>query len=714
MENNLYPPPPANVDPGVLDISPAFRKQVGVVITSIILFIIVYLFLVAAAIVLAIVLCWLGVAIIIAKPMFLTLILGLGLMAVGVSVIVFLVKFIFAVARDENSQRIEITEEQHPRLYAFVRRLTTETQTPFPKKIFISPNVNACVFYNSSFWSMFFPVRKNLEIGLGLVNSINISEFKAVVAHEFGHFSQKSMKLGSFTYNVNRVIHNMLFENNSYSSFLSAWGNLHGYLRIFVSITVRIAEGIQWILRGMYRLINKNYRGLSREMEFHADTVAASVSGGNNVISALSRIEVAANCYGSALNNANDKLKENRIATNIYTDQLVVFQSLAGDYHLPVKNGLPEISYHFIQSFSRSRINYKDQWASHPTLSERQTHLDRFSIETPPDTSSPWLLFDQPQALQEQLTRNLYANVTLEKEARPYDSREFEQWYNHRKEKYALPKAYNGFYEGRFLTVNWDLDGPGSSPSLDAPGSSPAAPAKTFDQLFNEETGQLQTSINSLEKDIEIVKAIKDKRLDVTSFDLDGVKHSRKDVDTVIRSLEQDIADLNARLQSLDREAYYFFLQQAQSPDKEALRKAYRSYQSISREYDEYATLVNMTLKTINPFYQGGVSHDTVMSIIATLKEKYEPQLKNTYTQLMVKGLISLDDNNELYTSLKAFVGKDYRYFIIDHFNDNELSELTGLAIRTAEHFGQQRFMIYKQMLELQLSSISTTAGQHP
>ncbi|MBN8850699.1 MAG: hypothetical protein BGO55_30650 [Sphingobacteriales bacterium 50-39] len=707
MENNLYPPSPTNVDPGVLDISPAFRKQVGTVITSIVLFAIVYLLLVAAAIVLAIVLCWLGVAIIIAKPMFLTLILGLGLMAVGVSVIVFLVKFIFAVAKDENSQRVEITEEQHPRLYAFIRRLTTETQTPFPKKIFISPDVNACVFYNSSFWSMFFPVRKNLEIGLGLVNSTNISEFKAVVAHEFGHFSQKSMKLGSFTYNVNRVIHNMLFENNSYSSFLSAWGNLHGYLRIFVSITIRIAEGIQWILRGMYRLINKNYRSLSREMEFHADTVAASVSGGNNVISALSRIEVAANCYNSALNNANDKLKENRIAANIYADQLVVFQSLAGDYHLPVKNGLPEISYHFIQSFSRSRINYKDQWASHPTLAERRTHLDRFSIEAPPDTSSPWLLFDQPQTLQEQLTRNLYANVTLSDDVKPYDSQEFERWYSARKEKYALPPAYNGFYDGRFVTVDWDLDSPGPGSPTGSSDTFNVPPVKSFDQLFNEETGQLQTSINSLEKDIEIVKAIKDKRLDVTSFDLDGVKHSRKDADTVIKSLEQDIAALNARLQSLDREAYYFFLQQSESSNKEALRNAYSSYQSISREYEEYAGLVNMTLKTINPFYAGGISHDTVMSIIATLKEKYEPELRKAYTQLMDKGLITLAGNNELYTSLKTFIGKDYRYFIIDHFNDDELNELTGLAIRTAEYFGQQRFMIYKQMLELQLSGIS-------
>jgi Zn-dependent protease with chaperone function len=127
---------------------------------------------------------------------------------------------------------------------------------------------------------MVFPVRKNLEIGLGLVNSINISELKAVIAHEFGHFSQRSMKLGSFTYNVNRIIYNMLYENNSYTGFLNAWGRLHGILSFFANITVKIAQGIQYILREMYKVINKSYMGLSREMEFHADAVAASVAGG--------------------------------------------------------------------------------------------------------------------------------------------------------------------------------------------------------------------------------------------------------------------------------------------------------------------------------------------------------------------------------------------------------------------------------------------------
>lgn len=127
--------------------------------------------------------------------------------------LVFLVKFIFAVSQDVNSDRVEITEAEQPRLFAFIRRLAGETQVPFPKKIFLSSNVNACVFYNSSFRSMFLPIRKNLEIGLGLVNSVNLSELKAVIAHEFGHFSQKSMKLGSFTYNVNRIVYNMLAES---------------------------------------------------------------------------------------------------------------------------------------------------------------------------------------------------------------------------------------------------------------------------------------------------------------------------------------------------------------------------------------------------------------------------------------------------------------------------------------------------------------------
>ncbi|WP_148230673.1 hypothetical protein [Chitinophaga pinensis] len=68
-----------------------------------------------------------------------TIIAGLGLLVLGGAVVFFMVKFVFTVSKDEKEARVE----------------TNETNTRFPKKIYLSQDVNACVFYHSSFWSMF-------------------------------------------------------------------------------------------------------------------------------------------------------------------------------------------------------------------------------------------------------------------------------------------------------------------------------------------------------------------------------------------------------------------------------------------------------------------------------------------------------------------------------------------------------------------------------
>ena len=52
--------------------------------------------------------------------------------------------------------------------------------------------------------SLFFPVGKDLTIGMGLVDTINLSEFKAIIAHEFGHFPT-FMKIGSHCF-TNTII----------------------------------------------------------------------------------------------------------------------------------------------------------------------------------------------------------------------------------------------------------------------------------------------------------------------------------------------------------------------------------------------------------------------------------------------------------------------------------------------------------------------------
>lgn len=301
---------------------------------------------------------------------------------------------------------------------------------------------------------MFLPVRKNLEIGLGLVNTVNLSEFKAIMAHEFGHFSQRSMKLGSFTHNVNRVIYNMLYENTSYTRFLQSWSSISGYFVLFAGITVKISQGIQWILKGMYSFVNKNYMSLSREMEFHADAVAASVAGGNNLVSGLTRLEVSQRCYNSALDKADEWMKQNKVVKNIFGNQLSVFHALAKQYQLPVNEGLPEVSFLFIQSFSKSRINYKNQWASHPPIGERKQHLDGLDINYAPDETRAWKIFEGAEVLQENMTNKLYQAVHLETTPEICDTSRFDEWCREENEKYELPLAYNGFYDNRYINMN--------------------------------------------------------------------------------------------------------------------------------------------------------------------------------------------------------------------------------------------------------------------
>jgi len=360
-----YPAGPANVPASITQPSPQFKKEVRTVIGSIILFFIVYVALVFLAVVFAGICVYFGFTVIVAFPRFITLMIGAGMVGLGLSLLFFLIKFVFAVNKDEKASRIQITEDEQPQLFAFIRQLSLDTQTQFPKKIFLSPDVNAAVFYNSSFWSMFFPVRKNLEIGLGLVNTVSISEFKAVIAHEFGHFSQRSMKLGSFTYNVNRIIYNMLFENNSFNNFLAGWGKIHGAIAVFVSITVSIANAIRWVLKQMYEVINKSYMSLSRQMEFHADAIAASVAGSNNLITSLRKLDIAAACYNISLTKAGDALKSKAIATNIYKNQSSVLKVVARLNKLDTVNDMVVASDDFANSLGTSRIHFDDQYASH-------------------------------------------------------------------------------------------------------------------------------------------------------------------------------------------------------------------------------------------------------------------------------------------------------------------------------------------------------------
>lgn len=390
-------------------VSADFKKSTFRAIFSIVLFIIVYLLLLAFSLLLTVASIFVGASIIAIKPGLITLFVGAGIISMGISILIFLLKFITKKHKKDISTLIEISETDEPKLVALINNLAAEVGTHAPKKIYLSADVNAQVFYDSSFWSMFLPIKKNLQIGLGLVNTITQQELKAILAHEFGHFSQKTMKVGSYTYNVNQIIYNLVNDDDGYLDWVNRWARSSWLIYIFVLIALKIVAAIKWILVKMYAFVNKQYLALSREMEFQADEIAAMVTGFQPLKSALLRSSLANYSLETVFDYYREDQKKEWTSENIYPEQTFVLGFIAEDMQLPVKNNLPYVPVTELNRFNKSKLVIKDQWASHPSTKERILRLEKTNLHTETIEPQPANeLFTQIEHWQKQFTNIIF------------------------------------------------------------------------------------------------------------------------------------------------------------------------------------------------------------------------------------------------------------------------------------------------------------------
>jgi Zn-dependent protease with chaperone function len=179
-----------------------FRKRVIRAVFAIASFALVYLVLVACAAGLMVLLGYLGIQLMVTKFHPYTVILGLAMMFIGGFVLWALVRFLFESQTVDESHLREVSTQDEPRLHALIAATAEAAGAELPRRVFVSGEINAQVYHDSTFWGMFLPVRKNLVIGLGLVEALSTNELRAVLAHEFGHFSQRSMRLGTYRWRV--------------------------------------------------------------------------------------------------------------------------------------------------------------------------------------------------------------------------------------------------------------------------------------------------------------------------------------------------------------------------------------------------------------------------------------------------------------------------------------------------------------------------------
>ena len=685
-----YPATPSGVNESVLKPSSQFKQEVLRVLLAIILFILTYLLLMTTAIGFAMVCAVGGFLLVSSFPNFLTLTVGIGLFGLGVMVIFFLFKFLFKRNKTDRSHLIELSESDQPELFSFIRTLTQETQSQFPKKIYLSSEVNASVFYDSGFWSMFLPIRKNLQIGLGLVNSVNLSEFKAILAHEFGHFSQKSMKLGSYVYNVNHVIYNMLYDNEGYGRTLESWASISGYFAFFANITIKIVAGIQWVLQKVYAVVNKSYMALSRQMEFHADAVSAYVSGSDHLVSSLRRLELSDASYNRLLEYYEQMRVRNLKPDNIYPQHLWIMKHVAEQHGILVENELPHVNGNSFAASSKSRLVIKDQWASHPSIDDREAHLRKLNIPAERTIASAWTIFKDPYSLQKRMTEKLYAQVQFEQTPETLDIDLFHKMYNADAEKYQLNNRYKGFFNYRHIST------------VTLKNLAPVE-EKSLEEILDESTLSLPYEIDGLKSDLHNLNLIRQKEIPVKEFEFAGNRFRRSHSSQVITGLEAELSRAENALIERDRKVVSFFIDAASRHGQaERLRQRYSELFQTTESAEEDLKKHAQMMQDIGPIYYSNLPLTEVQIVIAKVKNN-EIGIKERLEQIISNSEYCKFINESDQKVVTEYLSKNHEYFRDPSFNTEALDLLMQAMNIYHTVVSERSFTLKKDLLEWQL-----------
>jgi Zn-dependent protease with chaperone function len=675
-----------------IQLSTEFKTQATKAIIAIGLFVLTYLVILLLTVLLTGLCIAAGVALIAIKPMFATVALGIGLSSLGILILIFLLKFISKSHKVDRSNLIEIEESQEPVLFSMINEIVLEVDTAFPKKVYLSSDVNAGVFYDSSFWSMFLPVKKNLQIGLGLVNSVTKEELKAILSHEFGHFSQRTMKVGSYVYNVNQVIFNMLYDNEPYKNLIQTWANVSRYFSIFVVIAVKINEGIQWILRKLYEIVNKSYLGLSREMEFHADEIAASVTGYQPLKKSLLRMTLSENSFNEVLNFYSGKISGNIKSENLYRDQTSVIHFLAEENNLNMTNDLPDISLEEQSKFNKSKLVIKNQWASHPTTEERVARLEKTGFSAEYKTDAPANdIFSDIAALQKQFTEKIFEAVTYSGETKSISSGEFIDEYRQNvvSNFNSLPQIYNGYYDHK------------NPADIDLNQSTPIKNGISFKELYDDEKIDWIYTAIALQKDMETLKKVADNTLLIKTLDYDGIRYKRKNIDALIERLTTELEHINEQIKGNDNDIYAYFkneeYQQKKPKEIERLYSEFLEFDKIfDSKYDLYVQLMNglQFVRVTTPYSQIRANLNEVKPI--------EEQLKQEMNRILLDNTYATEITPEIKHNLEQYTSKTWEYFSGTSYNNDHLDILYTAVQNYAYLLSRKYFLMKKAILTYQ------------
>lgn len=595
----------------------------------------------------------------------------IGLWTFVAAIGVYLVKPLFLRPKSSSNHGIEIHRGDAPKLFDLIEETAKEVGVRRPKHVYVNSEVNACVFFDTSFWNIIFPVRKNLAIGLGLFQSTNTQEVKGIIAHEFGHFAQGSMRVGSVLYVANKVITDLTYRRDKLDSLLLRWCLQNGVWGFWGKTTQFVVIRFRNLLDAMFRSQQRNYMKLSRQMEYDADAVACRVVGSDNFISGLCKIQLLDRNFGYYHSVLNSFGGENKIIKNYWEGyELAVAQLNPAEKRVVKFNDKLSTPDREEQS---SRVSVEEIWQSHPAIEKRVAHAQGLAKPSSDKTVEPaWNIVGD-------LLKNSISDMLL-KEPKADPNAKFISWEefsNELKDKIAVSFYPDniGDFLGRYIIFE------------ERPTSTelPANPLNEENSVIIKEYEQAVIDLNTLQQ-------IADGKYPIKRFVYNGVDYSVKD-ERPLEEQKQYVEELRKKVIAIDAAIKAKAIELSDAPERiKAAYDAINYAQSVLKRIDDdFLPVRGDIIKELNAANIGG---EEDFDGIRGWLDSYEGALKDVLKSLKYRQItpfMSREEHEHMLSFLDAS-----RSFAMGINSDaiNHMFNVTDWILRVHQRLDHQAKMV--------------------
>jgi Zn-dependent protease with chaperone function len=388
---------------------------------------------------------------------------GLAMLTLGGGGVAVLVAHLFAPAAEAEAS-LTLDLRTQPKLDQFLRRLAADVGAPAPSVVLLDANVNAGMLRRRHESSSGSGAAMTLLLGLGLINALDLAEFKAVIAHEYAHFGQSGSRLGHWTHRATYSLVRIVLVRDRFDRWLMIQRSKGQPLRsAFADLLITSVQRVRALLWRLLEWVLAAERSLGREMELDADAQAVREAGSDAVVSGLWKAERAQFAFRVTLELIERLARQGHFVRDLFAvhdRRIAEFADKLAGASDPMAVALcrpyqPGEALHF----PAGPAVVADRFDSHPSAHERERAAKRpYVAHHGPGPAedgwgSAWALFEDVERLREQLTLRTYEQLGFEPGAELLDPIRFEALIAAEYASQSWFGQHHGFYDDRFLML---------------------------------------------------------------------------------------------------------------------------------------------------------------------------------------------------------------------------------------------------------------------